>query len=78
VAAGLARVPYGQFLAINFGATLPKTLLLLLIGFYFGRNYTKIANYLDYTAMITVALVIFVIILYVLLKAVSKRFFDSI
>jgi membrane-associated protein len=76
-AAGLARVPYGQFLAINFLATLPKTLLLLLIGFYFGRSYTKISTYLDYTAIGMIALASLLVVLYVVMKVISKRFFNK-
>lgn len=76
-AAGLARVPYGQFLAINFLATLPKTLLLLLIGFYFGRSYTRIATYLDYTALSMIALALMLVVIYVVMKRISKNFFDK-
>jgi membrane-associated protein len=76
-AAGLARVPYGQFLAINFLATLPKTLLLLLIGFYFGRSYPRIATYLDYTAIAMIALACFLAVLYVVMKMISKKFFNK-
>jgi membrane-associated protein len=76
-AAGLARVRYAQFLAINFFATLPKTLLLLLIGFYFGRSYKRIATYLDYTAIAMIVLVSLLIVLYVVMKIISKKFFDK-
>ena len=76
-AAGLARVPYGEFLAINFLATLPKTLLLLLIGFYFGRSYKRIATYLDYTAILMIALAFLLVILYIVMRMISKNFFSN-
>ena len=76
-AAGLARVPYGQFLLINFLATLPKTLLLLLIGFYFGRSYNRIADYLDYTAIGMIVLAVLLVGLYVAMKKISKDFFNK-
>jgi membrane-associated protein len=75
-AAGLARVPYEQFLAINFLATLPKTLLLLLIGFYFGRSYKRIAAYLDYTAIVMIALASLLVVLFVVMKVISRHFFN--
>jgi membrane protein DedA with SNARE-associated domain len=48
VAAGIARVPLWQFLWFNFLATLPKTLVFLLIGYHFGQAYVKFDKYLDY------------------------------
>jgi membrane-associated protein len=75
-AAGLARLPYEQFLAINFLATLPKTLLLLLIGFYFGRSYKRIATYLDYTAIAMIALASLLVVLFVVMKVISRHFFN--
>lgn len=77
VAAGLAKVPYGQFLTLNLLATLPKTLLLLLIGFYFGRSYTRIAIYLDYTAAGMIATAFLLLGLYVVTKMTSRKFFDN-
>jgi membrane-associated protein len=75
-AAGLARVPYEKFLAINFVATLPKTLLLLLIGFYFGRSYKRIATYLDYTAIVMIALAALLVVLFVVMRVISRHFFN--
>lgn len=51
VAAGASGVPYRKFLWFNFLATLPKTLLLLLLGFYFGQAYRQFSHYLGYTAL---------------------------
>jgi membrane protein DedA with SNARE-associated domain len=76
-AAGLARVPYGQFLAVNLLATLPKTLLLLLIGFYFGRGYTSIATYLDYTAIGMIVLAFLLVVIWILMKMFSRCFWDK-
>jgi len=36
VAAGLARIGYGRFLAWNLVATLPKSALLMALGYFFG------------------------------------------
>lgn len=48
VAAGVARVPFLRFILINFIGSLPKTYILLLVGFYFGRAYVQISRYLGY------------------------------
>jgi membrane-associated protein len=58
VAAGMAGIPFRQFIGINLLATLPKTLALLLIGFFFGHNYAKIATYLNYYTLIIIVLII--------------------
>jgi len=73
VAAGVANVPYWQFVGINFLATLPKSLVLLLIGFYFGKGYAKISEYLDYTALGMVALAALLIMLYLMKKKIHKN-----
>lgn len=73
VAAGVANVPYWQFVGINFLATLPKSLVLLLIGFYFGRGYARISEYLDYTALGMIALAALLIMLYLMKKKIHKN-----
>ncbi len=51
--AGVAEVPYGVFLWFNLVGTLPKSLLFLLVGFYFGHGYEKINTYLNDVALVT-------------------------
>ncbi len=46
------------FLWFNLLGTLPKSLALLLVGFYFGRAYRSINAYLNAVALITLAVVI--------------------
>jgi membrane protein DedA with SNARE-associated domain len=75
VAAGMAHIPYWKFLGINFLATLPKSLLLLLIGFYFGQGYAKIDTYLDYTALGTVVLAMLLLLCYPIIKRFVHTFF---
>jgi membrane protein DedA with SNARE-associated domain len=42
MAAGAARVPMRRFLAYNILGTLPKSLVLVLIGYWFGKLYTSL------------------------------------
>jgi len=58
LAAGVAEVPYGDFLWFNLLGTLPKSLLFLLVGFYFGHGYQRINTYLNVLALITVPAVL--------------------
>lgn len=74
VAAGMARMPYWDFLRFNFFATLPKSLALLLIGFYFGEAYATLNKYVDYTALAAVALTVFFVVIYLILRKIGKSF----
>ncbi|WP_457552481.1 DedA family protein [Desulfobacula sp.] len=73
VAAGLSKVPYWQFLAISTLATLPKTLVLLGLGYYFGKNYSKIATGIDYS-VIGVLMVFLIIAIYFGIKQIYKKY----
>lgn len=64
-AAGAAGYPYGKFLWFNFISTLPKSLVLLIIGFYFGKAYESLNQYLDYTAWGVIILSLICAVLYV-------------
>jgi membrane protein DedA with SNARE-associated domain len=60
VAAGAAEVPYPVFLWFNLLGTLPKSLALLLVGFYFGHAYRRISAYLNDIALITIGILVLV------------------
>jgi len=51
VAAGIAKVPFWKFTWYNFISSLPKSLILLLIGFYFGQAYRQIDKYFGYATL---------------------------
>lgn len=76
IGAGLAKVPYKKFFLYTLIPTLPKSLLFLLIGFYFGESYSKINNYLDYTAIGTISLAVILVIIYLVIKKTSKKYED--
>ncbi|MFH1772988.1 MAG: DedA family protein [Patescibacteria group bacterium] len=73
IGAGMAKVPYRKFFLYTLIPTLPKSLLFLLIGFYFGESYSKINTYLDYTAIGTISLAILLTIVYFVMKNISKK-----
>lgn len=54
-AAGHAEVPLADYLWYNFLATLPKSLVLLLVGYYFGSSISNFNRYLDFTVLGLVA-----------------------
>ncbi len=72
-AAGVAKVPIGKFVFFNLVGTLPKSFLLVLIGYYFGESYKQINNYLSYTAEVTVGITILLIVSYYLAVRFMKN-----
>lgn len=74
VAAGAAKMSYGRFVWFNFVGSLPKSLGLLLIGFFFGQAYVQLSRFLDYAALATGILGLLGILVYVVVtKRVSKK-----
>ena len=74
-AAGLSRVPYWKFLGYNIPTTLANSLLLIVVGFYFGHAYTRIDNYLRYYSFIILAVV--VVAYFYFIKRYGKRPWDE-
>ncbi len=65
VAAGMIKIPYHKFILGNVLPTMVKSLILFLIGFYFGQAFLRINKYLDFTALVigilfVVAYVVFI------------------
>lgn len=75
-AAGLAKVPFYKFLILDTIPSIPKSILLILIGFYFGESYNKINTYFDYAAIGTFFLFISLVIIYFLIKKIAKNIKD--
>lgn len=61
VSAGVSKVSYKKILFINFFSTVLKSLILILIGYYFGRAYVKLNVYLN---LLGLALIIILIVGY--------------
>ena len=61
VAAGFIKMPFRRFLAFCTAAAVPKALILLLIGYYFGNAYGDVSHVLE-SAFIIVTLIILLIL----------------
>ena len=70
MAAGLAKVQYGRFLAWDSVATLPKTAVLMILGFFFGA---QIGSYLDPGSIAVPAGAAGVLAIYLVVSKSSKR-----
>lgn len=68
--AGYVNYSFRDYIFINIIITFFKSLLMMLIGYYFGRAYSSINHYIDYWALISI--IIFIILYIVFLKYTGK------
>lgn len=73
VAAGAARISYSRFMFYNVIGTLPKSLILVLVGYYFGRAYEKINHYLNLGSYYIIVAGIVLVILYFGFSKISAK-----
>jgi membrane protein DedA with SNARE-associated domain len=73
VSAGIARIPFKKFIFFNFWATLPKSLVLILIGYYFGNTYIKLQKFVDFAWLGTFAIAILLFVIYMFLRRAGKK-----
>jgi membrane protein DedA with SNARE-associated domain len=71
--AGATRMRPLRFLVYNLAATLPKSLALLLFGYYFGKAYGRAGTVLDYAALATVAVAVVVAIAYLIPRRFARQ-----
>ncbi len=76
-AAGIAEYPFNKFVWFDFIATLPKSLALMIIGFYFGQAYSKIDKIFNYAAFATIGLIVIIMIVYFLIPRIAKKYFKK-
>ncbi len=48
VAAGLITMPFRRFISFSIVAAIPKAMMLLLVGYYFGHAYTDVSRVVEY------------------------------
>lgn len=70
IAAGIARVDFRKYMWYNLIATIPKSFLFLLIGYYFGRSYVQIDRYLGYLSL---GIALLLIIVYLIIRKTAQR-----
>lgn len=68
-AAGAVKYSFNKFLIYNLIITIIKSIVLLFIGYHFGRAYASISHYLDYGA---IALAIIFVAIYILFLRYTK------
>ena len=71
--AGAARVPPRRFLAFNLLATLPKSLALLVFGYYFGKASAQAGSALNYVALGTVMAAVVALMVWFVPRRFARR-----
>lgn len=77
-AAGSAEIPVKEFLGFNFLATLPKSLILLAVGYYFGSTVSSFRKALDYTVLGLFVFTLILIGLYFGVTYFSNKFIKKL
>jgi membrane protein DedA with SNARE-associated domain len=78
LAAGIVKIPYRKFIWYDMIATLPKSLIFLLLGYYFSNLTGTISHYLEYGTLITGGLLALIFAGYLLAgKYLEKKLSDD-
>ncbi len=72
--AGVVRVPLKSFVLYNLLAAIPKSLILLGVGFYFGSTVSNFGKYLNLTILGLFVFTLILIGLYFLITYLASKF----
>jgi len=73
VAAGASGMPFGKFIFYNFVGSIPKSLALMIVGYFFGHAYNKINEYFDSAGLAILGITILAIIIYFINRSLKKK-----
>ena len=74
IAAGAAHVRFKTFFWYNLLATIPKSLIFVLIGYYLGRSYAKINIVLSNATFIAIFIIVLSVAAYYLWSRFKKKY----
>jgi len=75
--AGVLRMPFFRFMWWNTIGTIPKVLLFMIIGYFFGHSLNQIETYIKYTGIATLVLALIAIGIYWRLSVYFKQKLDK-
>ncbi len=72
--AGVLRMPLARFMIINVLGSVPKVLIFLAVGYFFGASYLQLQKYIGYLAIVSLAIpATFLVIYWRSSHAIAKR-----
>jgi membrane-associated protein len=77
LAAGLAKIKFREFFKFDFIATIPKSLILIFTGYYFGKTAIRSIKSLDAVALQTFFVTLLLIAVYFAIKKISEKFLNN-
>jgi len=77
LAAGLAKIRFRDFFKYDLIATLPKSIILILAGYFFGRAAIRSIQYFDSSSLWTFLVVILLIVIYFAIKKLAQKFYNN-
>lgn len=76
-AAGLAKIRFREFFKFDLIATIPKSLILILTGYYFGKAAVRSVQSFDSAALGTFFVVILLIVVYLAINKLAQKFLKN-
>ncbi|MEI7498371.1 MAG: DedA family protein [Candidatus Falkowbacteria bacterium] len=73
VAAGLAKMPFGKYFWYNVLATIPKSLVLIFVGYYYGFALTRVKSWLEAISFLFIGLALAGGLWYVMFRGKAKE-----
>jgi membrane protein DedA with SNARE-associated domain len=77
ITAGIFKWNIKKYIWFNFLATLPKSLLWIFIGFFFGQASVLVSKYLKYGTYISIGIFILSIAAYFVIVKISRKYFKK-
>jgi membrane protein DedA with SNARE-associated domain len=68
IAAGILGIPFKYYIKTGMAIELPKALLLLAIGYYFGTSVASLTKAVDYSVIIFIIITVVLLIIYFYMK----------
>lgn len=75
IAAGVLKWDIKKFIWFNFLGALPKSLLWVIIGYFFGHVSVLVIKYFKYGTYISIGILIFSLVVYLLIIRISQKYF---
>lgn len=72
ISAGLAKLEFRKFLFYDLISTIPKTIVLIIVGYFFGSAYARIDNALQIFTYVGAG-VVTIVVLYLLRSRAKKE-----